>query len=219
VTARDAILGRIARACGGAGAPEAVVEQIRHHPRGPVPAQREDLVHRFCHQATRLASDVACVATLREVPPQVAAYLRERGLPLQAVCWPALADLEWGAAAIEIEARPAGGDDPVGITGAFTAIAETGTLMLLSGPRTPATVSLLPETHVAVVERAQVVSTMEDAWERLRAEHGSLPRAVTFVSGPSRTADIEQTVTFGAHGPYRVLIVVVGGLDVSPRED
>lgn len=82
--------------------------------------------------------------------------------------------------------------------------------MLLSGTRTPATVSLLPETHVAVVERTCMVATMEDAWDRLRSVHGTLPRAVNFISGPSRTADIEQTVTLGAHGPYRVLIVIVG---------
>ena len=98
----------------------------------------------------------------------------------------------------------------VGITGAFAGIAETGTLMLLSGPQTPATASLLPETHIAVVDKTQIVATMEDAWDRLRDEHGKLPRAVNFVSGPSRTADVEQTVTLGAHGPYRVLIIFVG---------
>jgi L-lactate dehydrogenase complex protein LldG len=50
---------------------------------------------------------------------------------------------------------------------------------------------------------------MEDAWALLKREHGALPRAVNFVSGPSRTADIEQTVTLGAHGPYRVLIILL----------
>jgi L-lactate dehydrogenase complex protein LldG len=127
-----------------------------------------------------------------------------------------MASLDWRAAGIEVEPRAARGDDLVGITGTFLGIAETGTLMLLSGPTTPATVSLLPETHVAVVEKPQIVATMEDAWDRLRAEHRVLPRAVNFVSGPSRTADIEQTVTLGAHGPYRVLIIVVDG-QVSGR--
>ena len=82
--------------------------------------------------------------------------------------------------------------------------------MLLSGPTTPAAVSLLPETHVAVIGVESIVATMEQAWDRLRAERGALPRAVNFISGPSRTADIEQTVTLGAHGPYRVMIIVVG---------
>ena len=81
--------------------------------------------------------------------------------------------------------------------------------MLLSGHDTPAATSLLPETHIAVVARERIVATMEDAWALLRQEQGALPRAVNFISGPSRTADIEQTVTLGAHGPARVLIVLI----------
>jgi L-lactate dehydrogenase complex protein LldG len=211
VSAREAILARIARARGADRAGTVADERIRHHPRGPIPPPAGDLVQRFCSQATRLASEVTHAATMAEIPGSVARYLRDHQLPTQAVCWPALAALDWRAADIGVEARAASGDDLVGITGAFAAIAETGTLMLLSGPHTPATVSLLPETHIAVVERGRIVAAMEDAWDGLRAEYGTLPRAVSFVSGPSRTADVEQTVTLGAHGPYRVLIVVVGG--------
>ena len=81
--------------------------------------------------------------------------------------------------------------------------------MLLSGPDTPATVSLLPETHVAIVAASRIVPAMEDAWRLLRTEGGGLPRAVNFISGPSRTGDIEQTLVLGAHGPYRVHVVLV----------
>ena len=98
----------------------------------------------------------------------------------------------------------------VGVTGSFCAIAETGTLMLVSGAATPSSVSLLPETHVAVVRCERILTGMEETWSLLRAELGSMPRAVNFVSGPSRTADIEQTLVLGAHGPYRVHIVLVG---------
>jgi len=82
--------------------------------------------------------------------------------------------------------------------------------MMVTGPDTPATLSLLPETHVAVVRKPRIVPGMEEAWRLLREELRVPPRAVTFISGPSRTADIEQTVTLGAHGPYRVHIVIVG---------
>ena len=105
--------------------------------------------------------------------------------------------------------REAGESDLVGITGAFCAIAETGTLMTVTGPRTPATASLLPETHIALVAASRIVRGMEEAWQLARTELGKLPRAVSFISGPSRTADIEQTVTLGAHGPYRVHIILV----------
>jgi L-lactate dehydrogenase complex protein LldG len=108
-----------------------------------------------------------------------------------------------------VEGRGALDEDLVGITGCFCAIAETGTLMLCSGPESPATISLLPETHVAVVPVGRIVAGMEEAWKLARAELGELPRAVNFVSGPSRTGDIEQTIVLGAHGPYRVHIVLV----------
>ena len=81
--------------------------------------------------------------------------------------------------------------------------------MTVSGPGTPATASLLPETHVAIVSASRVVRGMEEAWQLMREELKSPPRAVSFISGPSRTADIEQTVTLGAHGPYRVHILLI----------
>ena len=208
MSARANILARIAQARGAAATD--VDGVIRRHRRGPIPPLDDNLVKRFGEQATRLASDVERAATLTEVPGVVARYLRDLELPRRGVCWPDLAPFDWRAAGIEVEARGARGDDLVGITGAFAGIAETGTLMLLSGPTTPASVSLLPETHIAVIETGRIVATMEQAWDRLRAERGELPRAVNFVSGPSRTADIEQTVTLGAHGPYRVMIIVVG---------
>ena len=101
------------------------------------------------------------------------------------------------------------GSDLVGITGCFCALAETGTLMLCSGPDTPAATSLLPETHIAVVRAERILIGMEEAWNLARAELGEVPRAVNFISGPSRTGDIEQTIVLGAHGPYRVHILIV----------
>lgn len=209
MSARENILARIGKAR-GPGAAVDVDMAIRRHQRGPIPALEKDLVKLFSERAVKLASDVAQAGTVTEVPGLVARYLRERDLPMKGVSWPAMAPLDWREAGIGIEPRAARGDDLVGVTGAFLGIAETGTLMLLSGAQTPATVSLLPETHIAVIDTGRIVATMEQAWDRLRVERGALPRAVNFISGPSRTADIEQTVTLGAHGPYRVLIIIVG---------
>jgi L-lactate dehydrogenase complex protein LldG len=96
------------------------------------------------------------------------------------------------------------------VTGVFVAIAETGTLMLLSGRDTPASMHLLPETHIAIVPADRIVAHYEDGFALARAERGMLPRAVNMVSGPSRTGDIEQTIVIGAHGPYRVHVVIAG---------
>jgi L-lactate dehydrogenase complex protein LldG len=199
--ARAAILDRIHRSHTGSAGPRPDIAVS-------LPVVGDDLVSAFTQRARKLASDVLGPVPAARAVFEIANYLAAHALPTRAVCWPAIAALDWVAARIAVEARPARGDDLVGITGGFCAIAETGTLMLLSGADTPATVSLLPETHIALLPVSRLVARMEDAWALLRHERGTLPRAVNFVSGPSRTADIEQTVTLGAHGPYRVLIVL-----------
>jgi L-lactate dehydrogenase complex protein LldG len=189
---------------------EAVRAHIRAHAGSARPRMEWEPVARFRERALGLASTVDEVAALDQVPAAVARYLEANALPSSAVCWAELAGLDWAAAGIDVAVREARDTDPVGITGAFCAIAETGTLMTLSGRDTPAAVSLLPETHVAVVRTSRIVRGMEEAWQLMRDELGAPPRAVNFISGPSRTADIEQTVTVGAHGPYRVHIVLTG---------
>lgn len=211
MNARDRILGKIrsAQALAGTGLhTEALASHLAQHPRGPLPPPADNLLARFIECAIKLSSDVMETHDKMEVPALLAYYLNERNLPASGVCWPMLDDLPWSAAGLEIHSRPAKNQDLVGVTGAFCAIAETGTLMMLSGPETPATTSLLPETHVAILDPRRIVATMEDAWDLMRKEYKQAPRAVNFISGPSRTADIEQTVTLGAHGPYRVLIIL-----------
>lgn len=214
MSARENILARIRARQGkpAAAAPserESVQSHLRSHPPSARPEMPWDSVTRFKEQALRLASTIEEVTLVDGVPAAAARYLRQQGLPLVAVCWPQFTDLPWQGAGVEVEARAARDTDLVGITGAFCAIAETGTLMTLSGTATPATLSLLPETHIAIVQASRIVRGMEEAWQLLRTELGSVPRAVNFISGPSRTADIEQTVTLGAHGPYRVHILLV----------
>jgi L-lactate dehydrogenase complex protein LldG len=158
-----------------------------------------------------LQSTVDEVETMVNVPAAIARYLKANQLPLSAVVWPELSAMDWKSAGIAAEARKAEGRDLVGITGSYCAIAETGTMLMLSGATTPASTSLLPETHIAIVPVARIVSGMEEALALVRKERGALPRATNFISGPSRTADIEQTLVLGAHGPYRVHIVLVQG--------
>lgn len=181
----------------------------------PPPASTNDLrvpisdrIERFRARAEALASTVVGPVAVTAVTETVARYLAEHRLPRAAVVWPKLAQLDWNAHGINVRPGPARADDAVGITGVYCAIAETGTLALLSGVDTPATVSLLPKTHIAIVPTARIVAHMEDCFARVHVDGSGMPRAINFVSGPSRTADIEQTVTVGAHGPYRVLIVL-----------
>jgi L-lactate dehydrogenase complex protein LldG len=214
---RNLILGRIrerlGRSAANAAPARATIDAtLAAKSAGPRPQPDADLVAAFRARSEALASTVDQVAGLADVPRAVAAYLAEHKLPARAVCVPDLAGLDWRGAGIDVEARGAVDHDLVGITGCFRAIAETGTLMLCTGAATPATVSLLPETHIAVVPAPSILASMEEGWAAARAEFGQMPRAVNFVSGPSRTGDIEQTIVLGAHGPYRVHVVIVRGL-------
>lgn len=188
---------------------EAVAQYIAAHPQGPRPQVDADIKARFRDRALNLSTTMDEVPSVADIPAAVARYLHGLNLVPVAVCWPEFAALDWAAQGMKVEARAARGDDLVGITGAFCAIAETGTLMMCSGPDTPPAASLLPETHIAVLSHSRIVTGMEDGWALLRRERGAMPRAVNFISGPSRTADIEQTVTLGAHGPYRVHLLLL----------
>jgi L-lactate dehydrogenase complex protein LldG len=214
MSARDNILRRIREANGRSGAissqeREAVVSRLRAHPRGPLPSMDWDPLPRFRERCIVMMSTVDTIGRMADLPGAVAKYLQKQKLPTQGACWPEFAALDWAGAGLKFDPRPSNGNDKVGVTGTFCAIGENGTLMLLSGADTHATTSLLPETHIAVVPASRVVRSMEDAWDLLRREHGSLPRQVNFVSGPSRTADIEMTLVMGVHGPFRVHVVVV----------
>ncbi len=194
----------------------AVEDYLARHPQGPRPAIEGDLRIRFRAMSERMSSTVDEVAHLADAPVAVARYLAAQGLAPRAVIWPTLASLDWAGAGVEVEARPprrdeSQGADLVGITGCFCALAETGTLVLACGPQAHASTHLLPETHIAVLPASRIVRGMEDAFALLRDERGgdgTLPRTLNMVSGPSRTADIEMTLVLGAHGPYRVHIVL-----------
>ena len=85
-------------------------------------------------------------------------------------------------------------------------------MFLVSGPENPTTLNFLPEAHTVLIEASDIVGSYEEAWDRLRAIYGkgALPRTVNLISGPSRTADIEQTIVRGAHGPRRLLVLILG---------
>ena len=212
MSARDEIRQRVKAGVGKSDLPgrrTAAEAWLAALARGPQPAPMADLAGRFATKAETLASTVDSVAGPNAAPAAVARYLLAGDLGRQAVITPELAGLDWAASGLDVAARAAVDADLVGISGCFCGIAETGTLMLLSGPQTPATVSLLPETHIALVRGSRIVATMEDAFALLRAEHGALPRAINFISGPSRTGDIEQTIVLGAHGPCRVHLILL----------
>jgi L-lactate dehydrogenase complex protein LldG len=215
--ARTNILARIRNAQGRAGSAPTeaesakVREAIARRGVGPQPsfAHVADPIAQFRKECDRLSTTHGEAPSLAEVPREVARYLEANELERRVVLWHELARLDWAAAGIAVDDRPANGSDRTGVTGCFCAIAETGTVLLLGAAATPKATALLPENHICIVSRARMVDTMEEAFALLRRERGELPRATFFVSGPSRTADIEQTIVIGAHGPYRVHVILV----------
>ncbi|HQT81217.1 MAG: lactate utilization protein C [Ferrovum sp. 37-45-19] len=214
MSARDNIFARIRRGLGLPGTPEPeereeALQVLRDKPRGPHPSQVwQDPIERFIERCEQLSTTTDQVSDKSAIPQAVANYLTEHQLPHDMVIWPELEYLSWQSAGLNIRTGSAKEGDLVGVTGAYCAIAETATLMMPSGSHTPSTVSLLPETHIALLDKRRVVNYMEDAWTLYFSEHKTLPRAVNFISGPSRTADIEQTIIIGAHGPYRVHVII-----------
>jgi L-lactate dehydrogenase complex protein LldG len=175
---------------------------------------RAGQIELFVQKAEGLAATVARVPGADAVPAAIADYLAERNLPSRLRIAPDdyLRTLPWSErpllTVVEGRADPA---DAVSVTPAFAAVAETGTLMLISGAATPTTLNFLPDVHIVVLRSGQLVGPFEDAWKSLRryAESKGWPRAVNFISGPSRTADIGQELIMGAHGPRRLHIVLV----------
>jgi L-lactate dehydrogenase complex protein LldG len=194
----------------------ALQERVATHRRHLVPARAAALddpgrVDLFVAMAEEVQATVDRVASPAVVPEAVARYLAAENLPADLVLAPdpSLDDFPWQARPLlRIRRGRAEVGDAVSLTPCFAAIAETGTLMLVSGAATPTTLNFLPDTHIVVVNTRQVVATYEDGWDRLRTA-GAMPRSVNFITGPSRTGDIEQHIELGAHGPRRLHIILV----------
>jgi L-lactate dehydrogenase complex protein LldG len=194
-----------------------VDRRLAQPPRGPAIARAAlpdaGRIALFCQWAQTNNATVARLSR-DKVPAEIVAYLARNNLPAKAAIAPssALDALDWKSQPmLELRRDKAVGSDMVAITPAFAAIAETGTLVMASGPEHPVTLNLLPDTHIVVLNETDIVGGYEDVWQRLRARYGKdrMPRTVNTITGPSRTADIEQTIELGAHGPRRMHIVVV----------
>jgi L-lactate dehydrogenase complex protein LldG len=221
-TARETILGAVKRSLKAenrsAEAKAAVAARLDSPTRGLVPERAAgtpaEQLTLFEDMAQEFAATTERVASPEEIPAAVSAYLKGLNLPqtVKLAPDPELQELDWTRGGLlEVASGPAAASDEVSVTPAFSGIAETGTLMLLSGPGGPTTLNFLPDNHIVVLRASQVVGAYEDAWARLREACGSgaLPRTVNLITGPSRTADIEQTIQLGAHGPRRLHILVV----------
>ena len=223
---KDAILASIRRGLKRGPLPadqRAMLEgRLAPHPRHLIPARsrvpRPEQIALFIRNVEKEFGSVARVPSGAEVPEAVAEYLAAQNLAPRFVLAPneELTALPWGdKPLLEFEARRARATDTVSVQHGYAGIAETGTLMLPSDAQRPTTLNILAETEIVVLRASAVAGAYEEAWDRLRRERsdpvtgGFMPRNVMFVTGPSRSADIEQTLELGAHGPRRLHVVLV----------
>jgi L-lactate dehydrogenase complex protein LldG len=218
MTARDTILASVRRSLGVSGheAPRraAVDERLQQHPVGIIPARgREDRLGLFRRMMELASGSVDEVAGADDVPDAVAAFLRAHNLPsaVRRGSDPRLGAMPWGRWTLEVKTGPSDGNDLAAVSHAFGAAAETGTLVLTSGADNPTTLNFLPDTHIVVLRAGDIAGDYETLWQRLREQYGAgaMPRTVNWITGPSRSADIEQTLILGAHGPRRLHVIVV----------
>ena len=182
------------------------------------------LIDLFQTMAEGVFASVERVADMAAVPAALTDYLKAENLPAQVVMAPdtSLDSAPWdNEPLLEIRRGVPQESDMVSVTSAPIAVAETGTLVMFSGPDHPSTLNFLPETHVVVLPADRIAKTYEDVWDMIRQRvadgdnglDGLPPRTVNFITGPSRSGDIEQTLLLGAHGPRRLHVILVGADD------
>ncbi|MGB1109431.1 MAG: LutC/YkgG family protein [Gammaproteobacteria bacterium] len=140
-----------------------------------------------------------------EVAARVRAWCESKGAEPKAAVAPSLAGYDWQG--VDCTFGSSDGSHTVAVNLAVAAIAETGSLVLPSSPVSPANLNFLPDLEIILVDETAIVKRMEDVWALLR--EAGMPRVVNIVTGPSRTADVEQTIQLGAHGPRELHVLLL----------
>jgi L-lactate dehydrogenase complex protein LldG len=223
MSARDEIFATIRRSLGVTG-DEAIRRQIvqdrlQRAPKGVIPARGQldgpALIALFRTQAEAAFATVVELTAPTAVPGAVAEFLRDHNLPAAIRMGDdlRLGAMPWGETSLDVTRGRSDGDDLTAVSHAFGGVAETGTLIMTSGAENPSTLNFLPDNHVVVVSAMDIAGDYEAMWDKVRAAYGrgQMPRTVNMITGPSRSADIEQTLLLGAHGPRRLHIIIVNG--------
>jgi L-lactate dehydrogenase complex protein LldG len=201
MTARDAILAAVKTGRRAEPAPK----------RYALPSWTADAVGQFAARARATAADVHEIAHMDDAPEAIWSILVNKNAA-RAVHIPEVSEanaLPWQRAPglNVMRERPSGSDSAVSF--ANYGIAETGTLVFCSGERSPSSWHYLPGLEFVVVKRALILPRLENVIDAL-AGRGVIPATINLVTGPSRTADIEQTIERGAHGPRELCILIAG---------
>jgi len=210
MTEREALLGRVRQALRRSGEPPAPPPAPRLH----IPAMSaEDRIASFTRALEALAGKVYCAASASEARDRVEALIAGKSAvasnsPYLAECGiAALPGVQTGFTEEPALRRVCAAAD-VGITSADYALADTGSLVLLSTAGEARMISLLPLVHVAVVPRERLLTGLDELFTVL-PNPSDFSSSLVIITGPSRTADIEQILVRGVHGPREVHVVLI----------
>ena len=225
MSGREQILARIATALDRpdkasvvlADQPDAVRERLQAKHGHTLPRVDDDLVSTLIEKMESVLMTVERLQSIDDCVAAVDWYLESQAVEASqagdVTVAPSLAGLAWPE---HYANGAASGVEKVSVTTCAAAVAETGSIVTFSGEQAPSTLNFLPETHIIIVHESQVARHVDDVFPQLR-KAGALPRAVNFITGPSRTADIEQTLEIGAHGPRRMHVLLLPGSPAPQR--
>lgn len=205
MNARNAVLDDIRQALGRGGATAVQPPPPPRAWQAPDHAGQVGLASLFIDKASAAQATCVRVANLQDVPAEAARYVAQWDLPPRLVVAAALCELRWPTS-LQVRGGAARSDDTTAVALCEAGVAETGSLMLVSSPQTPTTLAFVPDVCIAVLRRAAIVATLEQALRRVAA---AMPRTVNIITGPSRTADVEQVVEIGVHGPRQLHVILV----------
>jgi len=187
----------------------------------PSPAAPE-VCQAFLVNVMRNRGSADCVGTRGDAVKAIGQYLYThfRSHRLVAGNDPRLAAMPWRDAGVLPRFGSLEDGEPVALSFARLGVAETGAVVTWTGKANPAANNLLPEHHIVLVDSADLVLTLEEAWDRMDRELSAngRPRGINFIAGPSSTADIEGQLVYGAHGPRHWHVIVLGKVPPNTLE-
>jgi L-lactate utilization protein LutC len=195
MSARDNILARLRSA-----------EPAGRRDKPPRPLFSGDPLRRFVHALGEASASVEQIRHWDEIPQAVQRYVLAHAIEGAVAVAPALARLAWPDD-MALDIGTTDGSALLAVSQARAGIAETGSLVMVSAPATPTRLNFLPDHQIVVLEADAILRYLDEALLLLDA---SMPRALNLVTGPSRTADVEQTIQLGAHGPRALHVLLLG---------
>ena len=167
------------------------------------------LIDMFIEKILATRGQIDVLATVADVPSHVARIVSNTGLDESVVVSDLLENLPWAGSGIKRTVLDLSRDGIIAVTDCFAGVAETGTIVTLNNGGRDSRLNYVSAYHIVVLDVSAIVGPYEDVWHRMAEADIAVPRAVNFITGPSRTADIEQTIELGAHGPGKLHILLV----------